>query len=114
MSGEADTIARYDRAVDRLVRFHPDVVDLATELVDEESPSPMAQALIAYLHLMSTDPADLATARDAHAAARRPAATNASRPTPPPSAPGSRGDWGGAAAHASTTSWCAGRPTCWR
>jgi hypothetical protein len=50
------------------VRFHPDVVDLATELVADEEPAPMAEALIAYLHLMSTDPGDLVTAREAHGA----------------------------------------------
>ena len=32
MTGDADTIALYDRAIDRLVRFHPDVVELAGEL----------------------------------------------------------------------------------
>ena len=65
MSGDATTVALYDRAIDRLVRFHPDVVDLAGELSGADHPVPMAHALIAYLHLMSTDPADLGTARDA-------------------------------------------------
>ena len=37
--------------------FHPEVVDLATELVSADDPVPMAHALLAYLHLMSTDPA---------------------------------------------------------
>ena len=36
MTGDADTIDRYDRALDRLVRFHPEAVDLATELVGED------------------------------------------------------------------------------
>jgi hypothetical protein len=68
MSGDADTIRLYDRAIDRLVRYHPQVIDLATELAGQETPVPMAHALVAYLHLMSTDPADLATARDAYEA----------------------------------------------
>ena len=32
MTGDPATIERYDRAIDRLVRFHPEAVDLATEL----------------------------------------------------------------------------------
>src|SRR5262245_40742332 len=65
ISADAVTIERYDRAVDRLLRFDPEAVDLATQLAGDESPAPMAHALVAYLHLMSTDAADLATARDA-------------------------------------------------
>ena len=68
MSGDADTIERYDRAIDRLIRYHPEAIDLATELAGQDAPAPMAHALIVYLHLMSTDPADLATARDAYEA----------------------------------------------
>jgi tetratricopeptide (TPR) repeat protein len=68
MTGDTGTIERYDRAMDRLVRFHPEAVDIATELAGDDSPAPMAHALIAYLHLMSTDAADLGTARDAHEA----------------------------------------------
>ena len=59
MSGDAATIDLYDRAIDRLVRFHPEAVDLAGELAGADDPAPMAHALIAYLHLMSTDAADL-------------------------------------------------------
>jgi hypothetical protein len=66
MTGDADTIGLYDRAIDRFVRFHPEVVDLAVELAGRDDPAPMAHALIAYLHLTSTDPADLAIAREAH------------------------------------------------
>jgi tetratricopeptide (TPR) repeat protein len=68
ISGDAGTIARYDRAIDHLLRFRPEAVELATELAGEEAPAPMVHALIAYLHLMSTDAADLGTARDAHEA----------------------------------------------
>jgi tetratricopeptide (TPR) repeat protein len=64
MTGPAATVHLYDRAVDRLARFHPDVIDLATELGTQPEPAPMANALVAYLHLMSTDPADLGVVRD--------------------------------------------------
>ena len=65
MTGGADAIQLYDRAMDRLVRFHPDAVELAGELNSDGEPLPMASALLAYLHLMSTDLDDLATARTA-------------------------------------------------
>jgi tetratricopeptide (TPR) repeat protein len=63
MTGDSATIATYDAAIDRFLRFHPDVVELAGALTADDSPSPMALALVAYLHLMSTDADDLATAR---------------------------------------------------
>src|SRR3954469_17785216 len=62
MTGTTDAIALYDKAIDRLIRFHPDVVDLAGQLTATE-PVPMASGLFAYLTLMSTDADDLATAR---------------------------------------------------
>jgi tetratricopeptide (TPR) repeat protein len=65
MTGDRDTIDLYDRALDRLVRFHPDVVELAGELAAVDTAAPMASALAAYLNLMSTDADDLAAARDA-------------------------------------------------
>jgi tetratricopeptide (TPR) repeat protein len=67
MTGSSETIELYDRAIDRLVRFHPDVIELAGELAGDGSPAPMANALLAYLHLMSTDPDDLETVRTAWA-----------------------------------------------
>jgi tetratricopeptide (TPR) repeat protein len=97
MTGDADTIDRYDRAMDRLVRFHPDAVDLASELASVPRPVPMAHALTAYLHLMSTERADLATARAAHTALV--AADGNDRERAHAAAIGSwlDGDWGGAA-----------------
>jgi tetratricopeptide (TPR) repeat protein len=65
MSGDVATIETYDRAIDRYVRFHPDVLDLDAQLVEADDPAPMGLALHAYLHLSSTDPTDLAAARDA-------------------------------------------------
>ncbi len=66
MTGDAATIDLYDRAIDRLVRFHPDVVELSGELTAEQTQAPMALALAAYLNLMSTDPDDLGPVRSAH------------------------------------------------
>ena len=63
MTGTTESIALYDRAIDRFLRFHPDVVELAGQLAAEDSPAPMALALMAYLHLMSTDVDDVPTAR---------------------------------------------------
>src|SRR5688572_30354824 len=68
MSGDAAAIASYDRAIDRYVRFHPDIVTIDADLVAADDPAPMALALHAYLHLSSTDPADLSGAQAAHAA----------------------------------------------
>ena len=67
-TGSAEAVEAYDRAIDRLLRFHPDVVDQAVALVADQPGLPMAHALMAYLSLMSTDTPDLPTARDAHAA----------------------------------------------
>ncbi|HTN81215.1 MAG TPA: hypothetical protein VMK16_16200, partial [Acidimicrobiales bacterium] len=58
----------YDLAVDRLLRYHPDVVPLATSLVAEEPEYAMGQVLASYLCLTSTDAPDLPGARDAAAA----------------------------------------------
>jgi hypothetical protein len=65
MTGSTSTIESYDKALDRFVRFHPDVVELAGELTADDDPAPMASALMAYLNLMSTDVDDVAAARTA-------------------------------------------------
>jgi len=62
MGGPSEAIALYDRAVDRLLRYHPEVVDVATTLVEQHADVPMAGALMAYLSLTSTDEPDVATA----------------------------------------------------
>jgi hypothetical protein len=64
-TGSAEAVATYDRAIDRLLRFHPDVLDLATMLVEEHADVPMGQALTAYLYLTSSDAPDLPMARAA-------------------------------------------------
>ena len=54
MSGPAEAVALYDRAVDRMLRYHPEVVDLATTLAEQHADVPMTGALLAYLHLTSS------------------------------------------------------------
>lgn len=66
MSGTSDAIALYDRAIDRMLRFHPEVLDLAGALTTEAADAPMGHALVAYLHLGSTDVPDLEGAAAAH------------------------------------------------
>jgi hypothetical protein len=97
MTGDADTVERYDRALDRLLRFDPEVVDLATELVSVDEPVPMAHALLGYLHLMSTDPRDVAVGRDAAEAIAAGAATEREQLHGAAIAAWSEGDWQGAA-----------------
>ena len=63
MTGTSATIELYDRAIDRFLRFHPDVVELAGQLTADDKPAPMALTLMAYLHLTSTDADDLPTAK---------------------------------------------------
>jgi hypothetical protein len=67
MTGSAEAVAAYDHAVDRLLRFHPDVLGAADVLATQHQNVALGQALIAYLSLMSTDPGDLAGAADAAA-----------------------------------------------
>jgi tetratricopeptide (TPR) repeat protein len=65
MSGPAEAVALYDRAVDRFLRYHPDVIEVATTLADHHPDVPMTGALLAYLHLTSTDEPDVAVAAGA-------------------------------------------------
>lgn len=97
MTGDPAAIEMYDRAIDRLVRYHPDIVDLATELAGAESPVPMAHVLIAYLHLMSTDADDLATVRLAIDALEATFANERERAHGWAIAAWAAGDWAGAA-----------------
>ncbi|MGH9112507.1 MAG: tetratricopeptide repeat protein [Acidimicrobiales bacterium] len=55
----------YDRAVDRLLRYHPDLVPLATQLSEEHGDVAMSNAFVAYLHLSSTARNDVDVARAA-------------------------------------------------
>jgi tetratricopeptide (TPR) repeat protein len=65
MSGPAEAVALYDQAVDRLLRYHPEVIDLATTMAEQHADVPMTGALLAYLHLTSSDEPDVAVAAGA-------------------------------------------------
>ena len=54
--------AVYEQAIDRLVRFHPDVLTITDTLTSEYPQAPLGWALAAYLSLTSTDADDLAGA----------------------------------------------------
>ena len=66
LSGERELAERYDVAVDRLLRFHPDVINHMIFLAQQPD-FPMGQVLNAYLSLSSTDQPDVARARSAAA-----------------------------------------------
>jgi hypothetical protein len=66
ITASPEAAALYDRAVDRLLRYHPDVVTLATQLAEEHTDVAMTQALLAYLHLSTTDSRDVDVARAAY------------------------------------------------
>lgn len=97
MTGDAATVDLYDRAIDRLLRFDPVVVDLATELASADEPAPMAHVLLAYLHLMSTDPRDVGVAREAAAAIGAGTANDRERQHAAAVDAWAAGDWHGAA-----------------
>lgn len=65
ISGTQESIARYDAALDRLLRFHPDVIAQTATLATDEPEFPMGHVLSAYLCLTSTDSHDLGPARAA-------------------------------------------------
>jgi tetratricopeptide (TPR) repeat protein len=67
VSGDRELAERYDVAVDRLLRFHPDVIGQMIFLAQQPD-FPMGQVLNAYLSLSSTDQPDVARARRAAAA----------------------------------------------
>lgn len=97
-TGGTEAVALYDRAVDHLLRFHPDVVDDAGTLTTQFPDAPMGHALVAYLHLMSTDAADLPTAAAAAAALRRRADHPRERAHADAAGAWLAGDWTGASA----------------
>jgi len=67
ISGAAEKVAGYDHALDRLIRYHPDLVPAAEEIAADPTALPMGQVFMAYLMLMSTDAPDVLAARDAAA-----------------------------------------------
>jgi len=97
MTGDADAIARYDLTLDRFLRYHPDVVELATEVATAARPVPMASALYAYLHLMGTDADDRGPAVDAYRALTTSAGIDRERAHADAIGDWLAGDWHGAA-----------------
>ncbi len=65
VSGPTDAVASYDAAVDRLLRYHPDVITEMGGLVEQAPEFPMGQVLAGYLALTSTDAPDVAAAGEA-------------------------------------------------
>ena len=68
MTGSAASLAAYDRAVDHLIRFQPEVMDLCAEAAQDRD-CVLAGVLGAYLALMSTEAGAVAGAQEALAAA---------------------------------------------
>ena len=75
-SGPGEALPTYEAAIDRLVRWHPDVLTHAETLAAEHPGFPMGHALGAYLSLTSTDPGELPAARASAEALRRTAAND--------------------------------------
>jgi hypothetical protein len=69
MTGSAEAVTRYDRALDHLVRFQPEVVEVIAAAAAEDRGCVLAHLLGAYLALMSTEEGALAAAREALARA---------------------------------------------
>ncbi len=88
---------RYDLAIGRLVRFHPDVVGATESLVEEEPGFAMGHALAAYLSLTSTDVPDLDGARTSADALAALAGTDQERAHRDTVTAWLAGDWHGAA-----------------
>ena len=68
MTGSAAAVAAYDRAIDHLIRFQPEVMDVCAEAAQERD-CVLAGVLGAYLALMSTEAGAVAGAQEALAVA---------------------------------------------
>jgi hypothetical protein len=65
MTGSAEAVAAYDRAIDHLVRFQSEVADVAAQAAAADPGCVMARVFGAYLALMSTEEGAVAEARKA-------------------------------------------------
>lgn len=65
ITADPAAVALYDRAIDSWLRYHPDVVAHATTLAEHHGDVAMSHALVAYLHLSSTQRPDAEVARAA-------------------------------------------------
>ncbi|MGH8974331.1 MAG: tetratricopeptide repeat protein, partial [Acidimicrobiia bacterium] len=97
VSGTAEAVALYDRTLDRLARFHVDVLPLAGQLTEQHPDFPLGHAVGAYLSLDSTDPAELPAARQAADQLRRTAGNDRERAHVAAIDAWASGDWHGAA-----------------
>ena len=113
MTGAAEAVASYNRAVGHLIRFQPAVADAAAASVAVDPGCVMGRVLGAYLGLMSTEEGAVADARAALAHPSARTARAASRACPPrrrpPLGSGRHGRGGRAP---SATSPCVTRETC--
>jgi hypothetical protein len=64
MTGSAEAVALYDRAIDHLVRFQSEVVDVVAQAAAADPGCVMARLFGAYLALMSTEEGAVAQARE--------------------------------------------------
>ena len=94
-SGPAEAVAAYDAAVDRLVRWHPDVLTHAETLAAHPGFA-MGHALGAYLSLVSSDPVELPNAAAAAQALRGTARNDRERAHSAAVDAWLAGDWHGA------------------
>ncbi|HEY1625663.1 MAG TPA: tetratricopeptide repeat protein [Streptosporangiaceae bacterium] len=65
LTGSGEAIAAYDRAVDHLIRFQPEVMDAVAAAVAADPGCVMGRVFGAYLGLMSTEARAVAAAREA-------------------------------------------------
>jgi hypothetical protein len=77
MTGSAEAVAAYDRAINRLIRFQPEVVDEIAGTVAADPGCVLGSVFGAYLALMSTEEGSVAAARDALAAVGEPGSSGA-------------------------------------
>ena len=98
VSGDRQLAERYDVAVDRLLRFHPDVLGDMVFLARQPD-FPMGQVLNAYLSLSSTDQPDVARAQQAAATLATSRLNDRERAHLAAVAAWAGGDWHGAARH---------------
>jgi tetratricopeptide (TPR) repeat protein len=96
-TGDAIAIALYDEALDRLLRFHPDVIALSSQLVTDHPECAIGHAMAAYLCLMSTEAGDAESARSSASSLRAGAATPRERAHLAAIDAWATGDWHGAA-----------------
>jgi tetratricopeptide (TPR) repeat protein len=74
LTGSPEAAAGYNRALDRLLRFRPEVIAETEQLRAHHPEAAMGHALEAYLNLMGTNPADLPAAAMAAASLAQTAA----------------------------------------